>query len=212
MPYSEEVMEFHRYTPGVPEAKEWHEVLDKYMNYVQNMEKDPTKHSTGPNRWVVDLVWIVCMLEGKIVDRGTAQKLLKAVKSIQVVTGWRTKKRVMSNLPCAGESDVLGPDAMGQFVEDRGVDQGQRRGQRQPADDGDGQRTLELLAAAQPDGHGEHGQHRGDAGHDDGTQAQRAGLQHRGATGDAFLAQSANGVDLHDRVVDAGADDRSIAS
>jgi argininosuccinate lyase len=83
MSYSKEVVEFHRYAPGVPEAKEWHQVLDKYMNYIQNMEKDPTKHSTGPNRWVVDLVWIVCMFEGKIIDRDSTQRLLKAVKSIQ---------------------------------------------------------------------------------------------------------------------------------
>ena len=83
MSYSKEVIEFHRYAPGVPEAKEWHQVLDKYINYVQNTEKDPTKHSTGPNRLQVDLVWIVCMLEAKIIDQGTAKKLLTAVQSIQ---------------------------------------------------------------------------------------------------------------------------------
>jgi argininosuccinate lyase len=83
MPYSKEVIEFHRYAPGVPEAKEWHQVLDRYMGYVQNMEKDPTKHSTGPNRLIVDLVWIVCMFEAKIIDESTAKKLLRAVRSIQ---------------------------------------------------------------------------------------------------------------------------------
>jgi argininosuccinate lyase len=83
MPYSKDVIEFHRYTPGVPEAPEWHQVLDKYMNYVRTMEKDPTKHSTGPNRLKVDLVWIVCMLEAEIIDAGTAEKLLRAVRSIQ---------------------------------------------------------------------------------------------------------------------------------
>jgi argininosuccinate lyase len=83
MPYSDEVKEFHRYAPGVPEAKEWNQVLDKYMTYVENMEKNPTKHSSGPNRLVVDLVWIVCMLEGKIINHDIAAKLLKAVKGIQ---------------------------------------------------------------------------------------------------------------------------------
>jgi argininosuccinate lyase len=53
------------------------------MGYVQKMEKDPTKHSTGPNRLIVDLVWIVCMFEAKIIDESTAKKLLRAVRSIQ---------------------------------------------------------------------------------------------------------------------------------
>ncbi|UCF97440.1 MAG: hypothetical protein JSV89_20050 [Spirochaetaceae bacterium] len=83
MPYSKEIIEFHRYNPGVPEAKEWHQVLDNYMNTVQRLEVDPTKHSTGANRLLVDLVWVVCMLEGGIIAKPQAVKLLKAVRDIQ---------------------------------------------------------------------------------------------------------------------------------
>jgi len=83
MPYSKEIIEFHRYAPGVPEAKEWHQVLDKYMKIVQSLETDPTKHSTGANRLLVDLVWVVCMLEGGIIGKEEAAKLLKAVREIQ---------------------------------------------------------------------------------------------------------------------------------
>jgi argininosuccinate lyase len=83
MPYSKEIIEFHRYAPGVPESKEQHQVMDKYMSFIESQEKDPTKHSTGPNRLRVDFVWTLCMLEGGIIDKAKAAKLLKAVREVQ---------------------------------------------------------------------------------------------------------------------------------
>lgn len=83
MAYSKEIIEFHRYTPGVPEAEAWGTVLDDYMDYIHGREQDPTKHSGGPNRLKVDLAWIVCMRQADIIDGATARRLLSGLLSIQ---------------------------------------------------------------------------------------------------------------------------------
>jgi argininosuccinate lyase len=83
MGYSQEIIEFHRYTPGVLEAEEWGNILERFKKFTAATEKDPTKHSGGPNRLKVDLAWIVCMHKGNIIDKDAAQKLLDATLSLQ---------------------------------------------------------------------------------------------------------------------------------
>ena len=83
MGYDSQVLEFHRYTPGVPQAAEWDAVLQDYMDFTAGMEKDPTKHSTGPNRHLVDRVWIVCLERAGIIARADAGRLLRAIRGIQ---------------------------------------------------------------------------------------------------------------------------------
>ena len=55
MPNSDEIKEFHRYLPGVPEAPELRAIPKRYTAYMAGAEKDPTKHSSGPSHLVVDL-------------------------------------------------------------------------------------------------------------------------------------------------------------
>ena len=83
MGYSKEVLEFHRYCPGVPEAKEWQGIVEKYMKYMDKIEKDPTKHSTGPNRLLVDLVWVVCLYKADIISLEDTKKLLQGILDVQ---------------------------------------------------------------------------------------------------------------------------------
>jgi argininosuccinate lyase len=83
MGYSSEIIEFHRYTPGVPEAEEWGAIVDRYTEFMASMEKDPTKHSGGPNRLKVDLAWVICMYKADIIDQDAARKLLKGILSLQ---------------------------------------------------------------------------------------------------------------------------------
>jgi argininosuccinate lyase len=83
MGYSPEIIEFHRYTPGVPEAEEWGAIVDRFVEYMASMEKDPTKHSGGPNRLKVDLAWVICMYKADIIDQDAARKLLKGILSLQ---------------------------------------------------------------------------------------------------------------------------------
>jgi argininosuccinate lyase len=83
MSYSKEIIEFHRYAPGVPEAPEKSEIVEKFIHYLASLEKDPTKHSGGPNRHKVDMVWIVCMKEAGVFKPEAARKLLDGVIRLQ---------------------------------------------------------------------------------------------------------------------------------
>ena len=83
MAYSDEIREFHRYTPGVPEAPELRDIPRRYMETVAAMEQDPTKHSSGPNRHLVDLAWVICLHEGGIIPRAAATRLLAAIEAIR---------------------------------------------------------------------------------------------------------------------------------
>ena len=83
MGYDSQVLEFHRYTPGVPQAPEWDAILRDYMDFMAGMEKDPTKHSTGPNRHLVDRVWIVCLERSGVISSLDAGRLLRAIRGIE---------------------------------------------------------------------------------------------------------------------------------
>ncbi len=83
MSYSQEVKEFHRYCPGVPESSDLRAMHARQMKYLEQLEKDPTKHSTGPNRHLVDLAWVIAMQAGGLLSKEEAGKLLKAIRDIK---------------------------------------------------------------------------------------------------------------------------------
>lgn len=83
MPYSKEIMEFHRYCPGVPEAEDRVKVQERYKKCIASFEKDPTKHSSGPNRYKVDLSWVICIYREKIINENEAKELLKAILDLK---------------------------------------------------------------------------------------------------------------------------------